>query len=1304
MRIDSFSRTLFVCLLSLVLVACGGGGGGGGGSTIIGGPGDGEGGDGAASTGTVTLAISGMVDENGQPDNVLAGNEVATLTAQVTENGAAANLVVLFTTTQGRLLQSSAQSVGGTASVEIAGDGTAGGATVTAGVTLSDGTEVEASIVVQMSADSPSLELLNADGSAAETIELRAAETAQVTARVTDWDGTALPGVGVTFSADALNIDTTSGVTDNSGEVLVTLTGTEIAVGGTLTATATFSSFELDDSSVANSLGVNTEDNRLSMTAIDVGTDGVLDGNEKVLVEVSVFENGVERDGISVTFVASGGSLTNDSHTSGTASPAYGITTGTPGVARAQLVGDGMPGTVTVTANATLSNGITVTDQQTVQATAETPTLVLLIKNKANESITSFGGNQELDLEATITDFDGGQLDASDAGVSVEFDVDGLGELVNSTIVTQFEACPVNSLIKEPTDCATVPLTSNATELVATITATATINGIMIMDSVTATNTGQNSGAPDQNSFTITRSINDLSFSTRDTVAVEGDVFNNAEATIRVDLADFFNNPVPDGTLVEFTAELGDITNSCETDGGQCDVTYFSADPRAPDNTEVSFKQLPVDDCPSSIVYDETVVPGGGDGQTDYRVREILRVASGTTVLTETTHYEQRSWGFECVAAPCTNGANLSVTYRRLWLDEEDDSDPAHVLLNPGAATEPFLAVRSTPCLAPARENIERITGAIDPDGDTSVTGVGTQFQLELAVGDRLKVNNQVSMITAIASDTALTVATAFEDGGNDVSPERIAAPAYLGGMGQPYGGRSTILAYAIGEESFVDVNGNDEYDFGESFEDLSEAFLDKNEDGVLNDVNGDSATAATVGPYRDAGLGTDAPGEAREKSNPSCYGPKTIIGEVGGSNDSTEAQVYCYQDGGEEELFIDNDSDGVMDVGNGIYNGSRCLRPEQEVNGVLTTVCTTELLNISREAQILLAGTTPYVEFRTIDDGGSNGGGEIVERVELAGGSPIPDTSGTPTDWTIADTTAVTDVTIQKGADVDTTTTALGAVRDVELFTIESAFTTSNASWTLEFQIDHQNVSSQGGVEVFAAGQRLTFDAGAGAGGAGGDEVCGESGGAIVLPQIDTCRVSGFTVPAPGDLIIASADGTLLLIAEISEFEITGVTGGNQLDYEIINSETVTSTDLSNTGLVQFDIGDSINATTAFPGVSETLGNGGTVPRLSTTITNLWVNFTDVYNGQLPFNTSVVIESDNSQGCTLAAVNGVAVNSNDPGADSGSVHSGEVTVGGDVDDRTFISLTTGFGAGALTATITPPSGIARTFGITCEL
>ena len=64
--------------------------------------------------------------------------------------------------------------------------------------------------------------------------------------------------------------------------------------------------------------------------------------------------------------------------------------------------------------------------------------------------------------------------------------------------------------------------------------------------------------------------------------------------------------------------------------------------------------------------------------------------------------------------------------------------------------------------------------------------------------------------------------------------------------MGQPYGGRVTILATAIGEESFPDLNGNGRFDSSEMaaflgtgisgrLYDLEEAFADFNEDGIYN-------------------------------------------------------------------------------------------------------------------------------------------------------------------------------------------------------------------------------------------------------------------------------------------------------------------------------------------------------------------------------------------------------------------------------------------------------------------------------------
>lgn len=68
--------------------------------------------------------------------------------------------------------------------------------------------------------------------------------------------------------------------------------------------------------------------------------------------------------------------------------------------------------------------------------------------------------------------------------------------------------------------------------------------------------------------------------------------------------------------------------------------------------------------------------------------------------------------------------------------------------------------------------------------------------------------------------------------------------------------GRVTILATAVGEESFTDQNGNGTYDSGEPFDDLAEAYLEENEDGTYQitepfaDFNSNFTRDAADGAY----------------------------------------------------------------------------------------------------------------------------------------------------------------------------------------------------------------------------------------------------------------------------------------------------------------------------------------------------------------------------------------------------------------------------------------------------------------------
>jgi hypothetical protein len=64
------------------------------------------------------------------------------------------------------------------------------------------------------------------------------------------------------------------------------------------------------------------------------------------------------------------------------------------------------------------------------------------------------------------------------------------------------------------------------------------------------------------------------------------------------------------------------------------------------------------------------------------------------------------------------------------------------------------------------------LTGSINPTASTTVTGSGTKFLTELSIGDEIVVSSETRIVSAIASDTSLTVSIATTDTANDTSPD----------------------------------------------------------------------------------------------------------------------------------------------------------------------------------------------------------------------------------------------------------------------------------------------------------------------------------------------------------------------------------------------------------------------------------------------------------------------------------------------------------------------------------------------------
>ena len=139
------------------------------------------------------------------------------------------------------------------------------------------------------------------------------------------------------------------------------------------------------------------------------------------------------------------------------------------------------------------------------------------------------------------------------------------------------------------------------------------------------------------------------------------------------------------------------------------------------------------------------------------------------------------------------------------------------------------------------------------------------------------------------------------------------------GGLGPVFGNRVTIMAHVLGEESFVDSNGNGKFDNGEAFTDLSEAFIDDNNDGVFGGLLADGTVIKGAQPPVD-------------NCDPSTNNKCSVIG-------------------GDNEEFIDHNGNYEFDQANGQYNGVLCLNEIDES-------CSKTLVSVYRNITILQANS----------------------------------------------------------------------------------------------------------------------------------------------------------------------------------------------------------------------------------------------------------------------------------------------------------------------------------------------------------
>jgi hypothetical protein len=402
-----------------------------------------------------------------------------------------------------------------------------------------------------------SLALTNAAGASVTSISIGAPATVSATLR--DVGGAAVANTVVTFSTDpalASISPAATALTDVNGVAKVTLNPATIQTAGASTISATA---QVGGTSVSGSTGFSIGVAAVAVSAPVLGVgSGALSAYGTTSIAVTVSINGVPvSTQQSVTFSSSCASVGKAILTTAVAT--------VNGVATGSYRDNGCAGTDVITASAagatSPSTNLVVSPPTTgsIQFVSATPSII---------SLKGIGGVEAAQVRFRVLDASGNPL----SGKTVTF---GLSTTVGGITLTP--TAPATA-ISDANGLVAIGVNSGTVSTPVRVTASTpgpTVGTTLTTQSSALTIT---TGIPDQDSFSLSADIYNPEFG-----AIDG---NKIILTAR--LADHFNNPVPNGTVVNFTTEGGSIVASCSTvidsnGNSNCSTTLSSQEPRPAD-------------------------------------------------------------------------------------------------------------------------------------------------------------------------------------------------------------------------------------------------------------------------------------------------------------------------------------------------------------------------------------------------------------------------------------------------------------------------------------------------------------------------------------------------------------------------------------------------------------------------------------------------------------------------------------------------------------------------------------------------
>ena len=824
-------------------------------------------------------------------------------------------------------------------------------------------------------AETWSLQIALTDEAGNSVTSLSAGESANLSVLLTDATSKANPIVGevVTVSATLANVaPAASATTDSAGEANFTISGGDIAGAATVTVSA-------DSPAGAVSAKINFNVDIASLTV----TASLTDSNGDAINTIDPLNPGrfvVLISDDSDAPVA--GVIVNASSTIGLITPNSGSAlSDADGLAVFLIEADGLSGAGTLTASVDAANGVIISSIN-FAVDAELPyTLNAVLKNSAEEAVVTVETAEALTLEVEVLDELSGtpipfqivNANIGNAGTILPAsgnaltDEQGIARF-NITIGNETGAFPiaVSAVLAGGTvsDELSISVVQAVRKLGYFNSAGSFVEGVIKVEpakQLSPTGTAaltvavvdaDNARSSSEETIQLT---SECLFGTQATIDPASPITFTSQVTVSYTVtgcsgADEITATLAStGATAAGTVEIADLVAEA--------ISFEAADPEiialrdtgnASDLTEkssVSFKVTDLDGNPVSDVkvnFELSTTIGGialscsGDSICDYN-SAADQAQSRSTTATDRSDLDgiaiaELLSGY--VATPVRVIAYIDLNENGVRDTAEPQSSSKSLVITTGLPDQDSISVAASPL---------NVAGAYDTDGISSEITVrmadkfnnpvpdGTQavFITEYGsiVGSCLIVSGACSVTWTSQDPRSSSYAdaiTLFEAGGrNDCRSHNVGSGPCPDDFGSPRGGRSTILVYAIGEESFVDANGNGRYDSGEFWTNLPEAFRDENEDGVHTPT---------------------------QRAN--CGNPAT-------------ADDTCLA--GFDEDFVDFNENGAYDLNNtpaaaagsslpnGLYNGVLC-----QTSDAATGVCSRDLVNVRDEVVLVEAFSDP--------------------------------------------------------------------------------------------------------------------------------------------------------------------------------------------------------------------------------------------------------------------------------------------------------------------------------------------------------